>query len=92
MTWTCQLPLILNVRSTWVRANRNQEKNQEGEVEAEEEGGDRKVELTDPMDMKNPNVAAEESIYCESVATTPLGPGPALRHVSARSLHFQEIG
>jgi hypothetical protein len=34
---------------------------------------------TDPMDMKNPKVAAEESMYCDSVATTPLGPGPALR-------------
>lgn len=28
--------------------------------------------------MKNPNVAAEESIYCDSVATVPRGPGPAL--------------
>lgn len=37
---------------------------------------------TDPMDMKNPNVAAEESMYCDSVATTPLGPGPALRAIS----------
>lgn len=28
--------------------------------------------------MKNPNVAADESIYCDSVATVPLGPGPPL--------------
>lgn len=30
------------------------------------------------MERKKPKVAAEESMYCESVATVPLGPGPAL--------------
>ena len=30
------------------------------------------------MDMKKPKVAADESMYCERVATVPRGPGPAL--------------
>ena len=34
--------------------------------------------LTDPIDMKNPNVAADDNIYCDNVPITPLGPGPAL--------------
>lgn len=35
--------------------------------------------MTEPIDMKNPKVAAELSIYCDRVPITPLGPGPALR-------------
>jgi hypothetical protein len=34
--------------------------------------------LTEPMDMKKPNVAAEESMYCDKVANAPRGPGPPL--------------
>jgi hypothetical protein len=34
--------------------------------------------LTDPIDIKKPNVAADESIYCDIVAIAPLGPGPPL--------------
>lgn len=32
------------------------------------------------MDMKKPNVAADDSMYCDNVAIVPLGPGPALSH------------
>jgi hypothetical protein len=34
---------------------------------------------TEPMERKKPNVAAELSMYCESVCSAPRGPGPALR-------------
>ena len=34
--------------------------------------------LTEPIDMKKPNVAAEESMYWASVPMTPRGPGPPL--------------
>lgn len=33
------------------------------------------------MDMKRPNVAAEESMYCDSVPRYPLGPAPPLNNV-----------
>ena len=35
--------------------------------------------MTEPIDMKNPNVAADDNMYCDRVATTPRGPGPARR-------------
>ena len=34
--------------------------------------------LTEPIDMKNPNVAADDSMYCDKVAKAPRGPGPPL--------------
>jgi hypothetical protein len=34
--------------------------------------------LTDPIDMKNPKVAADDSMYCDRVANAPRGPGPPL--------------
>lgn len=37
---------------------------------------------TEPIDMKKPKVAAEDIMYWLRVATTPRGPGPALRSVS----------
>lgn len=36
--------------------------------------------MTVPIDIKNPNVAPEEIMYCASVAIAPRGPGPALMH------------
>ena len=36
------------------------------------------VRRTLPIDMKKPNVAPDESMYCASVAIAPRGPGPAL--------------
>lgn len=41
--------------------------------------------LTEPIDMKKPNVAAEEAMYWPRVATAPRGPGPPL----GASQHFQ---
>jgi len=38
--------------------------------------------------MKNPKVAAEESMYWERVASTPLGPGPALKDDQSH-LHYR---
>jgi hypothetical protein len=50
----------------------------------------RRIErLTDPIDMKKPNVAADESIYCDIVAIAPLGPGPPL-DILAQSPHQGE--
>lgn len=37
------------------------------------------VRSTVPIDMKKPKVAADGSMICENVPSTPLGPGPARR-------------
>lgn len=35
--------------------------------------------LTEPMERKNPKVAALLSMYCDRVGRTPRGPAPPLR-------------
>jgi hypothetical protein len=42
--------------------------------------------LTEPIDRKKPNVAAELSMYCDSVCSAPRGPGPELRNVSSTNV------
>lgn len=53
---------------------------------------DNETELTDPMLIKKPNVAADESMYWLKVATTPRGPGPALGSVSELVAAHQHRG
>lgn len=36
------------------------------------------VRRTEPIDIKKPNVAPDDSMYCDRVARAPRGPGPAL--------------